>query len=281
MVMQACGVVVRLIGTIGLLLGRSEGGLSTESTPPPGFVVQISADTPIVGAPPQINITKLPGAGGSNNFGFLTTITNGHPHFRALPPFGGHPCGIRTKTSVTAEHAGCSIAVNGGPFNMGNGDCMGVLVHGGKVLEGATAGGGTVFGKTTDGHWLLGDYNPSTSTLDVPEALSAFQWLVFNGTVTPTAGGEVAPRTAIGVDTKGRLVLLEVDGCEKCATGDQGLTLYGVAQLLLSHGVLNAINLDGGGSSSMVVNGSFINRPTCIDTWVPICERAVTTVVCV
>lgn len=157
----------------------------------------------------------------------------------------------------------------------------GVLVHGGKVLEGATGGGGTVFGKTTDGHWLLGDYNPSTSTLDVPEALSAFQWLVFNGTVTPTAGGEVAPRTAIGVDTKGRLVLLEVDGCEKCATGDQGLTLYGVAQLLLSHGVLNAINLDGGGSSSMVVNGSFINRPTCIDTWIPICERAVTTVVCV
>ena len=156
----------------------------------------------------------------------------------------------------------------------------GVLVHEGKTLHSA-AGGGAVFGKTSDGHWVLGAYDPSTSKLDVPEAMSGFDWLVRNGTAVPAAGGEVAPRTTIGVDTDGHLVLFEVDGCEKCPIGDEGQTLRGMAELLIAHGVHNAINLDGGGSSSMIVNSSFINRPTCVDTWVPVCERAVTTVVCV
>lgn len=157
---------------------------------------------------------------------------------------------------------------------------IGVLVHDSKVLRTATSGGGTVFGKTADGHWLMGNYDPASSKLDVPEALSGFQWLVKNGSTTPTAGGEVAPRTAIGVDAEGRLVLLVVDGCEKCASGDQGLTLYGTAQLLRQHGVVFAVNLDGGGSSSLVANGTVVNRPTCLDTWEPVCERTVTTVVC-
>ena len=71
------------------------------------------------------SITKIPGAGGGNNFGYLARITNAHPHFQALPPFGGTPCGVRTKPSVTASHAGCAIAVNGGPFDMSTGACMG------------------------------------------------------------------------------------------------------------------------------------------------------------
>jgi N-acetylglucosamine-1-phosphodiester alpha-N-acetylglucosaminidase len=156
----------------------------------------------------------------------------------------------------------------------------GVLVHKGKTLHSA-AGGGAVFGKTADGHWVLGAYDPATSKLDVPEAMSGFGWLVQNGTAVPAAGGEVAPRTTIGVDADGHLVIMEVDGCEKCNTGDQGQTLLGMAELLIKQGVVHAINLDGGGSSSVISNGTFINRPTCVDTWVPICERAVTTVVCV
>ena len=45
--------------------------------------------------------------------------------------------------------------------------------------------------------------------------VSGFNWIVYNSTSTIGAkGGEQAPRTAIGVDRQGRLMMLEVDGCE-------------------------------------------------------------------
>lgn len=42
----------------------------------------------------------------------------------------------------------------------------------------------------------------------------------------PPKGGEIAPRTAIGTDKDGRLMILEVDGVEKLK---EGLTLYEMA----------------------------------------------------
>jgi hypothetical protein len=40
------------------------------------------------------------------------------------------------------------------------------------------------------------------------------------------------------------------------------MNLYEFAELLISLGVVNAINLDGGGSATMVVNGTLINYPS-------------------
>ncbi|GFO20736.1 N-acetylglucosamine-1-phosphodiester alpha-n-acetylglucosaminidase [Plakobranchus ocellatus] len=47
-------------------------------------------------------------------------------------------------------------------------------------------------------------------------------------------------------------------------------------------GIVNAINLDGGGSVTVLANGNLINRPSdrCPDDFVK-CEREVSTVVCV
>jgi exopolysaccharide biosynthesis protein len=59
----------------------------------------------------------------------------------------------------------------------------------------------------------------------------------------------------------------------------QGLTLEELANVLIEHRVRYAINLDGGGSSTLVHNGKLVNRPFCMD--VPItCERPVASVVC-
>ena len=41
-----------------------------------------------------------------------------------------------------------------------------------------------------------------------------------------------------------------------------GLSLYQMAQFMKSLGVTTAYNLDGGGSSTMVFNGTVINNPT-------------------
>lgn len=67
--------------------------------------------------------------------------------------------------------------------------------------------------------------------------------------------GELPACTAVGVDRTGReLFLVVVDG--DLAPYSSGMALGDLADVLLSHGVYNALGLDGGGSSTMVIEGS-------------------------
>jgi hypothetical protein len=65
------------------------------------------------------------------------------------------------------------------------------------------------------------------------------------------------PRAALGI-ADGRLLAVAVDGR---AAGDAGLTLAELAELLVALGAESAINLDGGGSTSLVCGGRLRNRP--------------------
>ena len=62
------------------------------------------------------------------------------------------------------------------------------------------------------------------------------------------------PRTAIGVTADNKMVFFVCEGREM-TTGVKGLTTEDVANVLLDMGCVEAINLDGGGSSCMLVNG--------------------------
>lgn len=77
---------------------------------------------------------------------------------------------------------------------------------------------------------------------------------VFFGSTIP----EVHPRTAAGVDAAGDLVLLIVDGRQR---ESRGVDLVELARLLRALGCVQAVNLDGGGSSTLVVAGELVNRP--------------------
>ena len=68
------------------------------------------------------------------------------------------------------------------------------------------------------------------------------------------------PRTMIGTDRRGRLLLVEVDG--RYAALSQGLSIPEAGQLMRSLGAVEAMNLDGGGSSTMVVDGTMVNTPS-------------------
>jgi hypothetical protein len=65
------------------------------------------------------------------------------------------------------------------------------------------------------------------------------------------------PRAALGI---GHGVLLAVV-CDGRAADDAGLTLGELADLMSSLGTEEAINLDGGGSASLVCDGRLLNRP--------------------
>lgn len=66
------------------------------------------------------------------------------------------------------------------------------------------------------------------------------------------------PRTAIGYTQDGTLIMVAVDGREGSSIG---MTLRELAGFMQSIGCVNAMNLDGGGSTVMYVNGKVVNMP--------------------
>ncbi len=69
------------------------------------------------------------------------------------------------------------------------------------------------------------------------------------------------PRTAVGFDAERAVLWLVVaDGRQEGVS--EGMTLPELAALFRSLGALDAINLDGGGSSVMVIRGEAVSRPS-------------------
>ncbi|MBA2774844.1 MAG: phosphodiester glycosidase family protein [Nocardioidaceae bacterium] len=100
--------------------------------------------------------------------------------------------------------------------------------------------------------------------------------LVRNGQlhVTPRADGFVRPtdpsfyygfsakrnpRTFAGVDAAGRIILVTADGR---STESLGLTIVETGAVARALGMIDALNLDGGGSTTMVVGGQVVNDPS-------------------
>ena len=69
-----------------------------------------------------------------------------------------------------------------------------------------------------------------------------------------------APRTVIGNYKDDQLLILVVDGYNE--NGQSGATLEELQHKLMNLGVRNAFNLDGGGSSSLILNNQIINNPS-------------------
>ncbi|MGB9691442.1 MAG: phosphodiester glycosidase family protein [Candidatus Sumerlaeaceae bacterium] len=69
------------------------------------------------------------------------------------------------------------------------------------------------------------------------------------------------PRTAVGVSRDGKkLYLVTVDGRQPAVS--IGMSLYELAQYLRALGCWTAMNFDGGGSTTMVVRGEVVNKPS-------------------
>ena len=68
------------------------------------------------------------------------------------------------------------------------------------------------------------------------------------------------PRTAMGYTANGELIVLVVEG--RFPGKAEGLTLTQTALLLQQIGCVEALNLDGGGSSCMLINGKETIRPS-------------------
>ena len=67
------------------------------------------------------------------------------------------------------------------------------------------------------------------------------------------------PRTALGYNAQ-KLILIVADG--RRSGYSTGLSLYRLASILVELGATEAINLDGGSSSTFVIDGKVVNRPS-------------------
>ncbi|MFP5299198.1 MAG: phosphodiester glycosidase family protein [Actinomycetota bacterium] len=67
------------------------------------------------------------------------------------------------------------------------------------------------------------------------------------------------PRTGVGVTPRGKVIFATVDGRQRRSVG---MTLRGFARFFRGLGAETALNLDGGGSTTMVVRGRVMNRPS-------------------
>ncbi len=105
---------------------------------------------------------------------------------------------------------------------------------------------------------------------DVVEAIGGREWLVEDGAVgirpVSSVTTRVHPRTAVGVRSDGRLLLATVDGRQPGYS--VGMTAADLAAMLIAEGAINAIMLDGGGSTTALVRrpgdieASLVDRPS-------------------
>ncbi|MDD3437171.1 MAG: phosphodiester glycosidase family protein [Candidatus Gastranaerophilales bacterium] len=100
---------------------------------------------------------------------------------------------------------------------------------------------------------------------DVNHIISGGPYLVKNSEVYVDATEEKLgsiggrnPRTAVGYTPDNHLIIVTVDGREKASIG---MTLTELAYFMKSIGCYNAMNLDGGGSTVLYVNGKVVNHP--------------------
>ena len=101
----------------------------------------------------------------------------------------------------------------------------------------------------------------------ITTALGGGPRLVRNGQIYVTSEGfrpdvlnGTGPRTAFGIDKAGRYIILVADGRQGYYS--TGLTLQELAATMQKLGAVDAMNLDGGGSTALVVKGKVINRPS-------------------
>lgn len=212
--------------------------------------------------------------------------TNGL-HFVVTPPDDPNsdkPLRART-TSQFLEEFDLDIAVNGDGFSpwwsRGPAD---YYPHVGDPVapRGDAASRGQVYWHAQEPFPTLYLSSRNTVSFDAPahpyNAISGETRLVMGG--APVDGlddSDLHPRTAIGYSKNEKfLTIVVVDGRQPFYS--EGITLAELADLMIELGAHNAMNFDGGGSSTLVIRGAdgsprVLNSP--IDLYIPGRERPV------
>jgi exopolysaccharide biosynthesis protein len=173
---------------------------------------------------------------------------------------------VTDTTSDIASSVNAILAINGDYYGAQE---SGYVIRNGVLYRSEGTSGQEDLVIYSDGSFqIIDEGSVSAETLleeGAWQVLSFGPGLIENGELTVSVSEEVDkamtsnPRTAIGIVDDCHYVFVVSDGR---TSESEGLTLYQLAEYMQSLGVQTAYNLDGGGSSTMVFNGSVINNPT-------------------
>lgn len=182
-----------------------------------------------------------------------------------------------TSPRMLARRAGFVAAVNTNPWVMVpetlHGQRTPYVAGAGCDISGWAVCDGQHRSGPDAGHWAFWLDDLQRARLDdqpkppvARQAVAGFGGLIRRGQILPAASAVLHPRTALGLDADGRwLTLAVVDGRQKGYS--EGLSERELAQYMAELGCCDALNLDGGGSSSMLLEDAsgelqIKNRPS-------------------
>ena len=192
-----------------------------------------------------------------------------------------------TVAALAEKRPGTIAAINGGFFSVQTGRPTDLLKVAGRVLRGTKRPRGAVGilergGVTTllfdRVRVIVDDDVPEYRTMlgtspddwaQAPHAISGAGLLLLNGqelkdwpieVIGPDFADVRHPRTMIGTDPQGAIWLITVDGRNPLVS--LGMTFDDLRRLAKRLRLHSALNLDGGGSTTMWIDGKIVNHPS-------------------
>jgi exopolysaccharide biosynthesis protein len=173
---------------------------------------------------------------------------------------------ITQTTSEMAEENNAIFAINGDYYGFRD---TGLIIRNGVLYRDSARGGSDNKALTVDSTGnleIVTEGDTSGASLVESGVLQSFSFgpvLVQDGQTVDASSSRVSqrenPRTAIGQIAPLHYLVIVADGR---SSESSGMTLQQLAQEFVERGATVAYNLDGGGSSTMWLNGKVINSPT-------------------
>lgn len=176
----------------------------------------------------------------------------------------------KTINEIYESYDNVIAAINGGgwddrPGHGTGGEPYGIVMSRGEVLWGGDLSTSwECCAITNEGKLIVGTFSIGRAIeMGVTDAAKYGPTLIVNGVPTESlgTGGGLNPRTAIGQRADGAMLLLVIDGRQ---SGSLGASLVDVQDVMLKFEAINAYNLDGGSSTSMLYMGEHINSNASI-----------------
>ncbi|MFV0424754.1 MAG: phosphodiester glycosidase family protein [Bacilli bacterium] len=162
------------------------------------------------------------------------------------------------------EEGDILAAINAGGFSFSkrgsyDGSLNSMTIIDQELVYGDEETSESLIGLSSEGELILGDFTYSEAIeAGIEDAISFGPFLIVDGEdqIEEEATGGLQPRTTIGQRADGTIILVTIEGRSKTSLG---ATLYDMQEIMKEYGAINAANLDGGGSSEMIYEGSIIN----------------------
>ncbi len=206
----------------------------------------------------ESHVTTNNGAGSNQVQGYALEVDLSNPTTSIIasykdydPTKGWGMQKVRDQAYAAEAKLGVNVVagVNGDFFNMGTGQPTGTFVMNGTVYN--TNNNWNYFAILKDGTPVIGSGKLDTS--NVKECVGGPCIIVKDGKITNESEGysrDQMPRTAVGITAEGKVILWVADGRQApMSCGQNGSQL---AQSMLALGCVDALCLDGGGSTTFV-----------------------------